>query len=155
MAFFFLTLKSQFLKKMIIFPLFCLLFGNICLRFAAWGERLIPQGTRPSFQPEPTLAFLLPVSYLSLCSIFLWIVYIVTCLLGLRIFHIHLQIFRGWNYHLGKIKVILRVQEQLFLGYKNSYSCDARTVILVVQEPLFLWCKNSYSCGVRTVILMM
>ena len=28
--------------------------------------------------------------------------------------------------------VILRVYEQLFLGYKNSYSCGTRTVILVM-----------------------
>ena len=34
--------------------------------------------------------------------------------------------------------IILRVQEQLFLWYKNSYSCGARTVIIVVQEQLLL-----------------
>ena len=42
---------------------------------------------------------------------------------------------------------------QLFLGYKNSYSYDIRTVIIMVQEQLLLGYKNRYSYDVRTVIL--
>ena len=37
------------------------------------------------------------------------------------------------------------MQEQLLLGYKNSYYYDARTVIIRVQEQLLLEYKNNYS----------
>ncbi len=34
-----------------------------------------------------------------------------------------------------------------------SYSYGTRTVILVLQKQLFLWYKNSYSCITKTVII--
>ena len=54
----------------------------------------------------------------------------------------------------AKSTVILVVQEQLLLWYKNSYYYGTRTVIFMVQEQLFLWCKNSYSCDARTTVVI-
>ena len=61
--------------------------------------------------------------------------------------------FRPWVSMVHKT-VVVRVQEQRFLWYKNNCSYGTKTTVIRVQEQLFLWCKNNCFCDVRITVLI-